>query len=177
VSTTVDERSAAERVDEAKTRRRHPSGRTVEPRSGRHNPMFLGIAFLVAVFNLLGLVMVLSASSVKALDEHGSSWYYVGRQALWAVVGTGALVAVSRVDYHRWRRMATPLLWVGLSSLVAVLIPGVGVRAYGAQRWIGAGPLTVQPAEMVKLALLIWVADRGCAAPEPPCARWSSWSP
>jgi cell division protein FtsW len=153
------ERVANELVDQAKTRRRHPTGRTVERRPGTSNPMFLGITFLVVVFNLLGLVMVLSASSVKALDEHGSSWYYVGRQAIWASVGAVALVGVSRVDYHRWRRMATPLLWVGLSALVAVLIPGIGVTAYGAQRWLGAGPVTVQPAEMVKLALLIWVAD------------------
>jgi cell division protein FtsW len=158
-SSSEEARGAAELVDEAKTRRRHPTGRTVERRSGTHNPMFLGIAFLVVVFNLLGLVMVLSASSVVALDEHGSSWYYVSRQAVWASVGAAALLAVSRVDYHRWRRMATPMLWVGLSALAAVLIPGLGVTANGARRWLGTGPITIQPAEMVKLALLVWVAD------------------
>lgn len=121
--------------------------------------MFLGVAFLVAVFSLLGLVMVLSASSVVAYDDYGSSWYYVSRQALWIVVGAAGMVAVSRIDYHRWRRMASPLLWVALSALVAVMIPGFGVRANGAQRWLGAGPITVQPAELVKLALLVWVAD------------------
>ncbi|HEY3140355.1 MAG TPA: putative lipid II flippase FtsW [Acidimicrobiales bacterium] len=150
---------AQELVEAAKARRRHPTGRKVETRSGAHNPMFLGIAFLVAVFNLLGLVMVLSASSVAALDQYGSSWYYVIRQATWATIGAAMLVAVSRIDYHRWRRMATPMLLVALSALVAVLIPGVGVQVNGAQRWLGAGPLTIQPAEMVKLAFLIWIAD------------------
>jgi cell division protein FtsW len=123
------------------------------------NPMFLGIAFLVAVFNLLGLVMVLSASSVVALDKHGSSWYFVSRQLTWSIAGTGVLVLVARIDYRRWRRIADPLLWVSIVMLVMVLIPGLGVQANGAQRWLGVGSLTIQPAEVVKLTLLIWIAD------------------
>lgn len=123
------------------------------------NPMFLGIAFLVAVFNLLGLVMVLSASSVVALDKHGSSWYFVSRQLTWSIAGTGVLVLVARIDYRRWRRIADPLLWVSITMLVMVLIPGLGVQANGAQRWLGVGSLTIQPAEILKLTLLIWIAD------------------
>ena len=143
-------------------RRRRGGGgdEAADPRGkGLQNPMFLGIAFLVAVFNLLGLVMVLSASSVVALDKHGSSWYYVSRQLTWSIAGTGVLVLVARVDYRRWRRIADPLLWVSIAALVMVLIPGLGVSANGAQRWLGVGSLTVQPAEIVKLTLLIWIAD------------------
>jgi cell division protein FtsW len=121
--------------------------------------MFLGIAFLVAVFNLLGLVMVLSASSVVALDEHGSSWYFVTRQLTWTFAGAGVLILVARVDYRRWRRLANPLLWASMLALALVLVPGVGVRVNGAQRWLGVGSLTIQPAEVVKLTVLIWVAD------------------
>ena len=121
--------------------------------------MFLALAFLVAVFNLLGLVMVLSASSVVALDDYGSSWYFVVRQALWAAVGTVVLVLIARVDYRRWRRWSTPLLVGSLLLLAVVLVPGVGVSANGATRWLGAGPITFQPAELAKLALLVWVAD------------------
>jgi cell division protein FtsW len=160
VSTTVTRGpgpDGAGGVEEA--RRRHPTAWSVARRPGTQNPLFLGITFLVVVFNLLGLVMVLSASSVVAIDRHGSAWYYVSRQAIWASVGAAVLVAVSRVEYHRWRRMARPMLWVGLSALVAVLVPGIGVRVNGAQRWLGAGLVTIQPAEMVKLALLVWVAD------------------
>jgi cell division protein FtsW len=121
--------------------------------------MFVGVTFLVAVFNLLGLVMVLSASSVVALDEHGSSWYFVSRQLTWSIAGTGVLVLVARIDYRRWRRIADPLLWGSMAMLVMVLIPGLGVRANGAQRWLGVGSLTIQPAEVVKLTLLIWISD------------------
>ena len=66
---------------------------------------------------------------------------------------------MARIDYHRWRRLATPLLLVSLGFLLLVLVPGVGVGANGATRWIGVGSLTFQPAELAKFALLVWVAD------------------
>jgi cell division protein FtsW len=154
VSTAVRERGRAA----AGARRRHPTARP--PRvSATGSAMFLALAFLIAVFNLLGLVMVMSASSVIALDEYGSSWYFVTRQAAWAGVGALALVGVARIDYQRWRRLATPLLLVSLGFLVVVLVPGVGIGANGATRWIGVGSLTFQPAELAKFALLVWVAD------------------
>jgi cell division protein FtsW len=154
MSTTVGERGR----DGAGARRRHPATRT--PRvSATGSGMFVALAFLIAVFNLLGLVMVMSASSVIALDEYGSSWYFVTRQAAWAGVGAVALVLVARTDYHRWRRHASLLLLVALGFLLIVLVPGVGVGANGATRWIGVGSLTFQPAELAKFALLVWVAD------------------
>jgi cell division protein FtsW len=143
---------------DARARRRHPTARP--PRvSATGSGMFLALAFLITVFNLLGLVMVMSASSVVALDEYGSSWYFVTRQAAWAAVGAVALLVLARVDYHRWRRLASPLLLVSLGLLFVVLVPGIGVGANGATRWIGVGPLTFQPAELAKFALLVWVAD------------------
>ena len=111
------------------------------------------------MFNLLGLVMVMSASSVVALDEYGSSWYFVLRQAAWAGAGVVALVVIARIDYHRWRRFAGPFLLVSLVLLAVVFVPGVGVGANGATRWIGVGSLTIQPSELAKLAVLVWVAD------------------
>jgi cell division protein FtsW len=145
-------------ADEAGARSRHPTARKPTDH-GPRSAMFLALAFLVAVFNLLGLVMVMSASSVVALDDYGSSWYYLTRQALWASIGAGTMILVSRVDYHRWRRLATPLLLGSLITLALVLVPGVGVGANGATRWIGVGALTFQPAELAKLTVLLWVAD------------------
>lgn len=177
MSTTKTRRRKGKADSEADAGRRSPVGDLIEgpggpggdlppppsaPRRARqrgHNPMFLGLAFLVAVLNLLGLVMVLSASSVVALDEHGSSWYYVGRQAIWSLAGAGVLLLVARVDYRAWRRLADPLLWGSIFTLVLVLVPMFGVQANGARRWLGTGSFLFQPAELVKLALLVWVAD------------------
>ena len=149
---------APDDAGEAGSRGRHPTAHSTDGR-GRRSGMFLALAFLVAVFNLLGLVMVMSASSVVALDAYGSSWYFVVRQALWAAIGTVVMVLIARVDYRRWRRWSTPLLIGSLLMLAVVLVPGVGVSANGATRWIGAGPITFQPAELAKLTLLVWVAD------------------
>jgi cell division protein FtsW len=160
VTTTTDRPGAGRKRggSPTATRRRHPTSRPPRAPATRSG-LFLALAFLVTVFNLLGLVMVMSASSVVALDEHGSSWYFVIRQAAWAAGGVVALVVVARVDYHWWRRLASPFLVVALLLLALVLVPGVGVNANGATRWVGVGPLTVQPSEVAKLAVLIWVAD------------------
>jgi cell division protein FtsW len=128
-----------------------------EARSATSNSMFVGLAFLIAVLNLMGLVMVLSASSYMAFNNYGNSWYHVTRQATWGLVGLVALVAIARTDYHRWRRFAAPLLKVSLLLLVAVLV--VGSSHNGSRRWVGVGALVIQPTELVKLAFLIWVAD------------------
>jgi cell division protein FtsW len=153
-TTKAPERDA----EAAASRGRHPTGRRPQG-NGTRSGMFLALGFLVAVFNLLGLVMVMSASSVVALDEYGSSWYYVVRQAVWTGMGAGVMILVSRVDYHRWRRVATPMLVGSVVLLAIVFVPGVGVEANGARRWIGAGTLSIQPAEVVKLTLLVWIAD------------------
>ena len=88
------------------SRRRHPTARPVP--APRRSKAYVGLLAIVATLNLLGLVMVLSASSVVALDDYGSSWYVVMRQAMWLGLGTVACIAVLRIDYHRWRRLAAP---------------------------------------------------------------------
>ncbi|MPY95224.1 MAG: putative lipid II flippase FtsW [Acidimicrobiia bacterium] len=114
---------------------------------------------VIVALNLIGLVMVLSASSYTSQDEFGSPWYYVRRQAMWSALGAVVLLAVLRVDYHRWRRLGGFALVVTLGLLVLVLVPGIGVGANGATRWIGWGPVTVQPSELAKLAVLLFAAD------------------
>lgn len=137
------------------TRRRHPAGRL---RPGRATGTCLAILGLVGFLTLFGLVMVISASSVTDLKEHGTTWYSFKRQALWAIVGTFGLVLAIRVHYRRWRRWAGPMLIASIAMLVLVLVPGVGVEANGASRWIGVGALRVQPSEFAKLAVLLFVA-------------------
>jgi cell division protein FtsW len=111
-------------------------------------------AFLVAG----GLIMVLSASSVSAFAQHGDSFRYFQRQATYAVIGVGALWVTSRMRYEVWRRLAIPFLLVTLVMLGAVLSPSTGIEAYGSSRWFEVGPVTVQPSEIAKLALVVFVA-------------------
>ena len=139
------------------SRRRHPTARPAPPK--RLSRIYAGLLAVIACLSLIGLVMVLSASSVVALDDYGSSWYVVTRQAMWLAVGTIACVVVLRVDYHRWRRLAAPALVASGILLVLVLVPGVGLQVNGASRWLGYGPLSLQPSELAKLTVLLFVAD------------------
>jgi cell division protein FtsW len=147
-------------------RRRHPTARDGTKRAaprgrpgGRRSGTFLALLAVVVSLNLLGLVMVLSASSVVALDAYGSSWYFFTKQAMWVGIGTAVLLVTMRIDYHWWRRVAIPLSIASFVLLVAVLIPGVGVSVNGSSRWLGAGSLRFQPSELAKLAVLIFSAD------------------
>ncbi len=150
-------RSAARRDDVWPSRRRHPTAKPVAPR--RRSKTFAGLLAVITTLNFLGLVMVLSASSVVALDEYGSSWYVVMRQAMWLAFGIAACVVVLRVDYHRWRRWSIPALAVSGVLLTLVLVPGVGITVNGASRWLGYGPFSLQPSELAKLTILLFVAD------------------
>jgi cell division protein FtsW len=114
---------------------------------------------LIAVLCVFGLVMVGSASPVISMATYGSPWTILTRQALWMVVGVGALLIFARIDYRVWRRWSVPLVLCTLCLLMAVLVPGLGVTAGGSSRWIGFGLLRIQPSELMKLAMVVFAAD------------------
>jgi cell division protein FtsW len=142
-------------VTHAGTRSRHPAGK----RRPRSTPLFVLLAIVVSALVVMGLVMVLSASSVQALRDFGSSWIVFQRQAMWVFIGSVALAITLRVDYRIWRRPAVPFALLALALLVVVLVPGLGVSVRGSSRWLGTGQFRVQPSEMAKLAILLFAAD------------------
>src|SRR5207245_1035144 len=156
-------------------------GRTVVARLERREqlarpPAYVILCATVGVLNIVGLVMILSASSVAALSDYGSSWYFFDRQLIWAVAGVAAFVAASSVDYHVWKRIAPWLLGIAVAGLFLVLVPGVGILVDGSRRWLGAGALRVQPSEVAKLALLCCGANV-LARRADRLDDWRQWSP
>lgn len=127
--------------------------------SGRRTGWFLAILAVVVLLSVIGLVMVMSASSVVGLYQFHSSWYFVKRQAAWLIVGLVVLIITMRIDYHRWQRLAPLALGGSLVLLIAVLIPGLGREVYGSTRWLGYGPVQIQPSEFAKFAMVLFVAD------------------
>lgn len=126
------------------------------PRSGPR----LDLVLVVAVFALcgLGIVMVYSASAVAAAAKVGDGAFYLKRQAIAAGIGLASLVLVLKIGYRRLAFLAYPALVIVLALLVAVLIPGVGTVAGGARRWIRLPGFSLQPAEMAKMALVLYLA-------------------
>jgi len=139
-------------------------------------PAYVVLCATVGVLNIVGLVMILSASSVAALSNYGSSWYFFDRQLIWAVGGVIAFVAASSFDYHWWRRAAPWLLTLSIAGLVLVLVPGIGIMVDGSRRWLGAGPISVQPSEIAKLALLCCAA-KVLARRADHLHNWRQWMP
>ncbi|MGH9032504.1 MAG: putative lipid II flippase FtsW [Acidimicrobiia bacterium] len=113
----------------------------------------------VGVLNIIGVVMVLSASSVASLTNYGSAWYFFQRQVLWTALGVVAFMVTARIDYHAWRRWVLPLLVLSVALLVLVLVPGIGIYVAGSRRWLGSGFFRFQPTELAKLAILLFSAD------------------
>ena len=114
---------------------------------------------LVSVLCLTGVVMILSASSILSLRQFGSPWHFFLRQVMWLSIGGAGFFVAMRVDHSWWRRVS-PLLMLGsIGLLFAVLIPGIGVKAAGASRWLGTSVLQIQPSEIAKFALVLFAAD------------------
>jgi cell division protein FtsW len=105
----------------------------------------------------LGLVMVWSASSALAQERHGSAYFFLVKQAAWAVVGLAALVAGMRMDYRKLRRPAVVYPVVVVATLLLILV--LFLRPVNeAHRWIRLGALSFQPAELAKLAVVLFLA-------------------
>jgi cell division protein FtsW len=112
-----------------------------------------------------GLVMVYSASSARAALAADDPAYYLKRQAVYAFLGIVALAVLSRTDYRRLRYAVPPLLLTSFALLLAVIVIGTPIN--GAKRWITIGPATVQPSELAKLALVLWIAAYLSRSPAP----------
>src|SRR2546427_5087552 len=114
-----------------------------------------------------GAVMVYSASSgTSLLNGGGDSSQYLKRYLLSAAIGLVALGYFSRNGVATAKRYTPALLVVSIAGLLLVLVPGFGVQANGARRWLGAGPLQIQPSELAKLALVLYSAGLIAAKPK-----------
>ena len=125
---------------------------------------FFDYSLLFVVLFLLGfgLIMIYSVSSYEAQADYGDAAYYLKKQLLSSIIGVVAMMFVANIPYPIWRRFA------GLGYIVAavliVMVPFFGVESHGAKRWLpipGIG-LTIQPAEVAKLCMILFLANLVC---------------
>ncbi len=120
----------------------------------------IDIPFFIIVIALitLGLIMMFSASSSYSYYYFGDSLYYFKRQLFFAIVGIIVMFIMSRINYHKLKFWAMPLLLVSFGLLVAVLLvtPPAGFEDF--HRWISIGPITFQPSEIAKFAIILYFA-------------------
>lgn len=116
------------------------------------------LLFVTLALVTLGLIAVADASAPQALNVFNDKYYLVKQQLVWAGAGLLLMFVASKIKYTFWEKIATPLFFLCVLSLIAVLIPGVGEKIYGARRWIPVGTFSFQPSEFVKLALAVYLA-------------------
>lgn len=116
------------------------------------------ILLLSVVLTCLGVVMVYSASSIMADKRYADGFFFLKRQGGFALAGFVIMAVVSQIDYRHYRKVASLVFLLSIGLLVAVLVPGIGTKISGAARWIRFPGVSVQPAELVKLTLVIFLA-------------------
>ncbi len=113
---------------------------------------------ILTIMITFGLVMVFSASAPSAFYQHGDQFHFIKRQFIWTVVGFGAMLFFASINYRVIKK------WAGVFCAVALvlmfLVPLIGIELNGAKRWLGIGPLTFQPSEIAKFALVFYFAKR-----------------
>jgi cell division protein FtsW len=117
-------------------------------------PLFVVILTLTGI----GIAMSYSASAVYALKAFGDSYYFLKRQILWFVAGFICMLVFKDIDYRIYIKHTKAMLLISLVMLILVYLPGIGHSAKGSARWLSLGFITFQPAEFVKLFLVIYLA-------------------
>jgi cell division protein FtsW len=119
----------------------------------------LTLLILALVLVGFGLIMIYSASSILAMRTYGDSYYFIKRQLMWAGLGFLGMWLLARTPYGRYREWVLPGLITCVVLLLAVMLLPLGKSVGGARRWLALGPRSFQPAEMLKIVLVIYLAD------------------
>lgn len=124
-----------------------------------HHPDYV-IALVVAVLLAVGLVMMYSISPILShkLVGNADRNYYFLNQIKYVAIGIGVWIAVTAIPYTKWRTWAPKLMIVAVIAVAALLVPAFAQSSHGATRWVNIGPLSFQPAEVLKVALIVYLA-------------------
>jgi cell division protein FtsW len=122
------------------------------------NRTFYVLMAVTSMLIVFGLMMVLSSSSIVAINTGGSPWFMFGKQFVWANVGLLVLLAAYRMPYHQWHRHSRHLLWFAY-GLMALPFTPIGITINGARAWAELGPVRFQPSEFLKVAVIIYSAS------------------
>jgi cell division protein FtsW len=117
------------------------------------------IIFPVIILVFIGTLMVYSSTALMSMRKYGSGFHYLWNHLFTVFVGTVTMLVLSKIDFQKIRPLVYVLLGVSLVMLLFVFIPGIGVEANGARRWLRLWPTTFQPSELAKVVMVIFLAD------------------
>lgn len=123
------------------------------------NKFFFPLLTIPITLSLIGLLFIFESSSVKSLKEFGDSFHYVKLQFVWLGLGIFAMIFFAIFDYHRLYYFAFLFMIGSIIFLILVLIPGIGHQAGGARRWLDFGFLNLQPSELAKFSVIVYLSS------------------
>jgi cell division protein FtsW len=106
----------------------------------------------------LGMAMIFTSSALMAQSQYNDAYFFVKRQGIYVLLGLAVLFLGRSINYHHYKRWVYHILLLSLVSLILVFVPGIGGKVRGAARWLRLGPMTLQPSEFAKLALVLFTA-------------------
>jgi len=121
-------------------------------------PLDRSLLITVLILLCIGLLMIASAGVLYGRTRFGDAYYFFKEQLFGLSVGLILLYVFSCIDYRIWKRFVAPIFLVAVGLLVLVFIPGFGTSIYGAARWIEIGPISFQPSEVMKLAIILYLS-------------------
>lgn len=129
----------------------------------KHKPRVISyfdynLLFILIFMIGFGLVMLYSSSSYTAANRYGDSTHYLVRQIRAFLLGLIPMTLLACIDYRFWKKFGLLAYIVAFGLCTAVLIPGIGTSSHGQSRWIGIGPISFQPSELAKIAVILFLA-------------------
>lgn len=103
----------------------------------------------------LGLIMIYSSSSIFAAEKFNDTGFFFKKQLLFGCIGLGLMYLVKRMPYELLKKAAYPMFFISLALLILLVVPGIGTKVGGAVRWLRFGPVSFQPSELAKLAVVL----------------------
>jgi len=117
------------------------------------------IFIITALLLVAGMIMVSSSSMPFGESLHNDAFYFIRKQIIWTLISITLLFIFSRIDYHRIAKISNFIILVAIGLLALVLIPGIGTEIGGSRRWINLPFFGIQPSEVVKIAIIIYLSD------------------
>ena len=156
--TGADRHRVARRTKPSRRAVQQPKPRAIE-QLGPTPGIYYAIFVIVASFVMLGLVMVLSATSANRVGGETSPYAIFNRQLLWAAFGLVGMIVAIKIPYQRWRPFVIPGLILAAGAMMLPFVPGVGATINDANSWVRFGSVGFQPSEVLKLAAIAFLAD------------------
>jgi cell division protein FtsW len=125
-------------------------------KEGRTPDIILLLVTLILV--TVGTAMIYSSSSIIALEKFKDGQYFLKKQIFFVILGLISMVLLTKIDYTTWKKAAYPGIILSLIMLALLFIPHVGLKRGGATRWLNLGLFSFQVSEMVKIAMVVFLA-------------------